>query len=141
MLEKLKTIWRAAGLNCGTCSTCIEKNECERAHLHKFRSTYGTMMLRKYDISTVRKLMGHKPGSEATFRYLAPMLHEELRRKGVYSVFENVMQWDYGPRVISKSFLRQSGDLDLESDLVVRLENLSLRHESCVRNDLRSLSE
>lgn len=97
MLEKLKTIWRAAGLNCGTCSTCIEKNECERAYLHKFRSTYGTMMLRKYDISTVRKLMGHKPGSEATFRYLAPMLHEELRRKGVYNVFENFVEWDYGP--------------------------------------------
>jgi len=25
---------------------------------NKFRSTYGTMMLRKYDISTVRKMMG-----------------------------------------------------------------------------------
>jgi hypothetical protein len=54
------------------------------------------MMLRKYDISTVRKLMGHKPGSEATFRYLAPMLHEELRRKGVYNVSENLVDWDYG---------------------------------------------
>ena len=97
MLEKLKRIWRAAGLNCGTCPTCIEKNECERAYLHKFRSTYGTMMLRKYDISTVRKLMGHKPGSEATFRYLAPMLHEELRRKGVNNVFENFVDWDHGP--------------------------------------------
>jgi len=53
------------------------------------------MMLRKYDISTVRKLMGHKPGSETTFRYLAPMLHEELRRKGVYDVFENFVDRDY----------------------------------------------
>jgi integrase len=97
MLEKLKRIWREAGLNCGTCSTCIEKNECERAYLHKFRSTYGTMMLRKYDISTVRKLMGHKPGSEATFRYLAPMLHEELRKRGVDVVFENFVDWGYGP--------------------------------------------
>ena len=66
ILEKLKRIWRVAGLNCGTCPTCIEKNECERPYLHKFRSTYGTMTLRKYDISTVRKLMGHKPGSEAS---------------------------------------------------------------------------
>ena len=97
MLEKLKRRWRDAGLNCGTCPTCIEKNECERAYLHKFRSTYGTMMLRKYDISTVRKLMGHKPGSEATFRYLAPMLHEELRKRGVDVVFENFVDWDYGP--------------------------------------------
>jgi integrase/recombinase XerD len=96
MLEKLKKIWREAGLNCGICPTCIEKNECERAYLHKFRSTYGTMMLRKYDISTVRKLMGHKPGSEATFRYLAPMLHEELRKKGVDVVFEKFVDWDYG---------------------------------------------
>ena len=95
MLEKLKRIWRAAGLNCGTCSTCIEKNECERAYLHKFRATYGTMMLRKYDISTVRKLMGHKPGSEATFRYLAPMLHEELRKKGVDIVFEEFGDWSF----------------------------------------------
>jgi hypothetical protein len=55
------------------------------------------MMLRKYDISTVRKLMGHKPGSEATFRYLAPMLHEEFRRKGVYNVFEKCVDWGCGP--------------------------------------------
>ena len=25
------------------------------------------------------------------------MLHEELRRKGVYNVFENFVDWDYGP--------------------------------------------
>jgi len=95
MLLKLKRIWRKAGLNCGTCPTCIEKKECERAYLHKFRSTYGTMMLRKYDISTVRKMMGHKPGSEATFRYLAPMLHEELRKKGVDEVFEGFVDGDF----------------------------------------------
>jgi hypothetical protein len=53
----LSRSWRAADLSCGVCLTCIEKNECERAYLHKFRSTYGTTMLRKYDISTVRKLM------------------------------------------------------------------------------------
>jgi len=34
MLEKLKRIWRHAGLNCSTCPSCIEKNECERAYLH-----------------------------------------------------------------------------------------------------------
>ena len=96
MLEKLKRIWWEAGLNCGTCPTCLEKNECERAYLHKFRSTYGTMMLRKYDISAVRKLTGYKPGSEATVRYLAPMLHEELRRKGVFNVFEDFVDWGLG---------------------------------------------
>lgn len=97
MLEKLKGIWRHAGLNCGTCPTCIDKNECERGYLHKFRSAYGTMMLRKYDISTVRKMMGHKPGSEATFRYLAPMLHKELRKKGVDVAFEDFVDWSlYG---------------------------------------------
>lgn len=95
MLEKLKRIWRHAGLNCSTCPNCIEKNEGERAYLHKFRATYGTMMLRKYDISTVRKLMGHKPGSEATFRYLAPTLHEELRKKGVDIVFEEFGDWSF----------------------------------------------
>ena len=54
-------------------------------------------MLQFWCTSTVRKLMGHKPGSEATFRYLAPMLHEELRRKGANNVFENFVDWDYGP--------------------------------------------
>ena len=52
-------------------------------------------MLRRYDISTVRKMMGHKPGSEATFRYLAPMLHEELRKKGVDLVFEDFYDWKF----------------------------------------------
>jgi len=80
MLEKCKRIAKRAGLN------------PDRFWLHKFRSHHATMLLRSgLDIITVRKMLGHKPGSEATFRYLAPMHHKEVRDKGVDRIFESLL--------------------------------------------------
>jgi len=71
--------------------------ECEHWFLHKFRATYGTELLRKgYDIATVRKQLGHKPGSEATFRYLAPLQIEVVRKKGIDDLFGNLVDWELG---------------------------------------------
>jgi len=86
MLRLCKRIAHRAGLNCKTCSTCVKSGgkECEHYFLHKFRATYGTELLRQgYDIATVRKQLGHKPGSEATFRYLAPLQVETVPLSGV----------------------------------------------------------
>lgn len=75
-LEKCKRIARRAGL------------DESRFWLHKFRSHYATQMLRSgFDIITVRKLLGHKPGSEATFRYLSPLPFDEMRARGLQEVF------------------------------------------------------
>ena len=54
-------------------------------------------MLRKgYDIATVRKQLGHKPGSEATFRYLAPLQIDIVRKKGIDELFGDVVDWELG---------------------------------------------
>ena len=67
MLEKCKLIANRAGL------------DPNRFWLHKFRSHYATMLLRSgLDIITVRKMLGHEPCSEATFRYLAPRHHKDM---------------------------------------------------------------
>jgi integrase/recombinase XerD len=100
MLEKCKRIAKRAGL------------DPNRFWLHKFRSHYATMLLRSgLDIITVRKMLGHKPGSEATFRYLAPMHHKEVRDKGVDRIFEHILYpWlKDGPRV--------SGELQIPEGL------------------------
>jgi len=99
MLRLCKRIAHKAGLNCKECATCVktEGKECEHWFLHKFRATYGTELLRKgYDIATVRKQLGHKPGSEATFRYLAPLQVEVVRKKGIDELFGNVVDWELG---------------------------------------------
>jgi len=76
-LEKCKRIARRAGL------------DESKFWLHKFRSHYATHLLRSgFDIISVRKLLGHKPGSQATFRYLAPMPFDEMREKGFHELFE-----------------------------------------------------
>ncbi len=99
MLRLCKRIAHRAGLNCKECETCVksEGKECEHYFLHKFRATYGTELLRKgYDIATVRKQLGHKPGSEATFRYLAPLQIDVVRKKGIDDLFGSVVDWELG---------------------------------------------
>lgn len=70
-LQAVKRIARRAGLNCGVCDTCVERNECEHWFLHKFRASFATTLLRKgVDLATVQMQMGHKD-LESTMRYLA----------------------------------------------------------------------
>ena len=72
MLPKLKRIAKNAKLNCGICPTCMEKQECERFYLHKFRASYATRLLQNgVDIRTVQKLLGHSD-LDSTLRYLQP---------------------------------------------------------------------
>jgi integrase len=72
LLRMLKTLVRKAGLNCGHCKSCIERQECERWFLHKFRATYCTKLLRAgLDLRTVMHLMGHADLA-STMRYLRP---------------------------------------------------------------------
>jgi integrase/recombinase XerD len=86
MLRTLKRIARRAGLNCGECSTCLERagterQECERWFLHKFRATFATMHLQAgVDLRTVQSWLGHKElGS--TMRYLKPARGKEARER------------------------------------------------------------
>jgi integrase len=46
LLRLLKGLVREAGLNCGRCPSCRDRQECEKWFLHKFRATYCTMLLR-----------------------------------------------------------------------------------------------
>ena len=70
-LKALKSDWRAAGLNCGKCSTCLSKKECHRAKLKTFRATYLTTMLNHTNSRNVQKLAGHS-SLTTTERYLRP---------------------------------------------------------------------
>ena len=75
LLRTLKRLVKSAGLNCGICAACVERGECERWFLHKFRATYCTLLLRSgLDVRTVQKMMGHSD-MESTMRYLRP--HED----------------------------------------------------------------
>lgn len=70
--EACKRTARRAGLNCGHCRPCIERDECERWFLHKFRATFATWSLQRgVDIRTVQLMLGHTK-IEMTERYLAP---------------------------------------------------------------------
>lgn len=72
LLRTLKRLVKGAGLNCGTCDACVERGECERWFLHKFRATYCTTLLRNgVDVRTVQRVMGHSD-MESTMRYLRP---------------------------------------------------------------------
>jgi integrase len=60
-LQALKRIARRAGLNCGHCESCVERQECELWYLHKFRSSYATALLGNgVDVASVRAQLGHK---------------------------------------------------------------------------------
>jgi integrase len=72
-LYVIKRIAKRAALNCGNCSTCLQKNECEHWYTHKFRATFATTLLRAgVDLASVQYQMGHKD-LESTMRYLAPI--------------------------------------------------------------------
>jgi len=87
LLRTLKRLVKAAGLNCGACGACVERSECERWYLHKFRSSYATALLRGgLDVRSVQKLMGHSD-LESTMRYLRPA--EDTALQGMV----NAIQW------------------------------------------------
>jgi integrase len=72
LLRLLKSLVRKAGLNCGHCEGCKDREECERWFLHKFRATCCTQWLRSgLDLRTVQQMMGHSD-IESTMRYLRP---------------------------------------------------------------------
>ena len=80
-LPLLKTLVYKAGLSCGHCKPCRDKNECERWFLHKFRATYTTNLLRAgIDARTVMKYTGHED-LETVLRYLAPAESTETQAK------------------------------------------------------------
>jgi integrase len=81
LLRTLKRLAHRAGLNCGKCSGCIERNECQEWELHRFRRTYATNLLRNdVDIRTVQALMGHAD-LDSTLRYLTPAASSEIQDK------------------------------------------------------------
>ncbi|HEV2709395.1 MAG TPA: tyrosine-type recombinase/integrase [Edaphobacter sp.] len=87
LLRTLKRLVKAAGLNCGVCGACVERGECERWFLHKFRSSYATALLRGgLDVRSVQKLIGHSD-LESTMRYLRPA--EDTALQGMV----NAIQW------------------------------------------------
>jgi integrase len=92
MLGKLKITARNAGLNCGTCETCLKRKECGNLVSPQvppdIRNRTGARL--DYDLASIRKQLGHKPGSEATFRYLAPLHHQQIRENGLERLFEGV---------------------------------------------------
>lgn len=81
-LDLLKRLVRKAGLNCGYCRGCREKNECKRWYLHKFRATYTTNLLRalKGDIRAAMKFTGHDDLA-TIMRYLSPAEGQETQDK------------------------------------------------------------
>ena len=88
LLRTLKRLAHKAGLNCGVCTPCGERNECEAWFLHKFRATYITTMLRSgLDLRSVMELSGHSD-IESVMRYLRPAEGEALRTK------VNGIRWD-----------------------------------------------
>lgn len=72
-LDAVKRTAHRAGLNCGKCPTCIQKNECEHWNIKTFRSTFATWALRGgLDIRTVQHILGHTK-LEMTAKYLTPL--------------------------------------------------------------------
>lgn len=81
LLRRLKVLARDAGLNCESCTACVERRECERWYLHKFRATYITTLLRNgLDLRTVMKLSGHSDLASIE-RYIRPAEGKEVQDK------------------------------------------------------------
>ena len=59
ILDALKRKVRKAGLNCGLCGGCAEREECHRFHTHYFRSSFASYALKRNDIRKVMEWMGH----------------------------------------------------------------------------------
>jgi integrase len=80
-LPLLKRLVRAAGLNCGHCTGCVQQRECEHWYLHKFRASFTTGLLRAgIDVRTVMKYTGHSDLA-TVMRYLAPAELPDTQRK------------------------------------------------------------
>jgi len=86
LLRALKRAAHRAGLNCGVCQTCKERNECEHWYLHRFRASAITAWLRPVslggaalDLRTVMRLSGHSELA-SVMRYLSPADNDSVRR-------------------------------------------------------------
>ncbi len=88
-LDVVKRTARRAGLNCGKCSSCLKKSECERWDVKTWRSTFATWSLRGgMDIRTVQHILGHTK-IEMTAKYLTP-LKGKRAQEGLTAVFADV---------------------------------------------------
>lgn len=98
-LDAVKRTARRAGLNCGKCPTCIEKNECEHWDVKTFRSTFATWALRSgMDIRTVQHILGHTK-IEMTAKYLTPLKGKKAQ-DGLGAVFAEVnLSREVNPRI------------------------------------------
>lgn len=84
-LRGLKRLAKRAGLNCGQCEGCRERQECRHWTLHSFRRSYATSLARAgVDVHAIRDLLGHSD-LQTTLRYLAGM-KTEAKRAAVNSV-------------------------------------------------------
>jgi integrase len=80
-LRKLKAIAKRAGLNCGVCETCMERDECEHFFLHRFRKTCATRWLDAgVTLRNVQLYLGHK-SLATTQKYLGATDGVENRKK------------------------------------------------------------
>ena len=79
-LDCLKAIAKRAKLFCGKCEGCKNSDNCENWFLHKFRSTFGTKVLRKTDVRTAMEWLGHTY-IESTMRYLRPAEGKDAQNK------------------------------------------------------------
>ena len=87
LLRLLKGLVATAGVNCGRCEGCKDRNECEKWFLHKFRATYCTQLLRSgLDLRTVQAMMGHSDIT-STMRYLRPQEDSHTQKR------INEIQW------------------------------------------------
>ena len=88
-LDAVKRTARRAGLNCGKCSSCLEKDECEHWDVKSWRSTFATWALRRgVDIRTVQHILGHTK-IEMTAKYLTPLKGKKAQ-EGLGAVFADV---------------------------------------------------
>jgi integrase len=77
-LRHCKDIAHRAGLNCGKCKPCVEKNECENYYLHKFRDTFCSWAAWDgVDPVTVQKQAGHA-SLDMTMRYFARKRNQQI---------------------------------------------------------------
>ena len=79
-----------AGLNCGSCDSCLtsDNTRCAKWYLHGFRSTFATRSLQAgVDIRTVSAWLGHAD-IQMTVKYLKPAEGEQAQNL-INGVFED----------------------------------------------------